>query len=154
VLAGAQAKYWRRLRTAMRSRYTISQLARAGEVPITTVRYYERVGLVRPADRSSGNYRLYDDDSLRQLRFIRTAQATGFTLDDVKALLTAADSSAGSCRQVQLLLEERLAEVAQRLKDLRHVERVLKLALRKCRETERVDCCHVIEALREGSRAR
>ena len=63
--------------------YTISQLARAAETPTTTVRYYERIGLFEPADRSQNNYRLYSDESLRKLRFIRAAQAIGFTLDDV-----------------------------------------------------------------------
>jgi DNA-binding transcriptional MerR regulator len=135
----------------MSRRYTISQLAHAAEVPTTTVRYYERVGLVRPEDRSAGNYRLYSDESLQKLKFIRTAQAIGFTLDDVKALLSTPDSSAASCRQVQSLIEERLAEVAQRLKDLRHVQQVLKSSLAKCRETERVDCCHIIQTLRETS---
>ena len=138
----------------MSGRYTISQLAHAAEVPTTTVRYYERVGLVRPEDRSVGNYRLYSDESLQKLKFIRTAQAIGFTLDDVKSLLSAPDSSAASCRQVQSLIEERLAEVAQRLKDLRHIQQVLKSALVKCQETERVNCCHVIETLRETSAAK
>jgi DNA-binding transcriptional MerR regulator len=138
----------------MSRRYTISQLAHAAEVPTTTVRYYERVGLVQPEDRSEGNYRLYSDESLQKLKFIRTAQSIGFTLDDVKALLSAPDSSAASCRQVQSLVEERLAEVAQRLKDLRHVQHVLKSALAKCRETERAGCCHVIETLRETSEAK
>lgn len=138
----------------MSGRYTISQLAHAAGVPTTTVRYYERVGLVQPEDRSVGNYRLYSDESLQKLKFIRTAQAIGFTLDDVKALLSTPDSSAASCRQVQSLLEARLAEVAQRLKDLRHVQQVLKSALAKCRETERADCCHVLETLRESSGAR
>jgi DNA-binding transcriptional MerR regulator len=138
----------------MSGRYTISQLAHAAEVPTTTVRYYERVGLVQPEDRSEGNYRLYSDESLQKLKFIRTAQAIGFTLDDVKALLTAPESSAASCREVQTLIEKRLAEVAQRLKDLRHVQQVLKSALEKCRQTERADCCHVIETLRDTSGAK
>jgi MerR family mercuric resistance operon transcriptional regulator len=97
---------------------------------------------------------LYSDESLQKLKFIRTAQAIGFTLDDVKALLSAPDSSAASCRQVQSLIEERLAEIAQRLKDLRHVQQVLKSALAKCRQTERADCCHVIHTLRDASGAK
>lgn len=138
----------------MSGRYTISRLAHAAEVPTSTIRYYERVGLVQPDDRSGGNYRLYSDESLQKLKFIRAAQAIGFTLDDVKALLSAPDNSAASCRQIQSLIEERLAEVAQRLKDLRHVQKVLKSSLDKCRMTERADCCHVIETLRETSEAK
>ncbi len=132
--------------------YTISQLAQAAEIPTTTVRYYERIGLVEPEDRSAGNYRLYSDNSLRKVKFIRSAQSIGFTLDDVKALLATPDSTAACCREVQSLIEERLAEVGQRLKDLRHVQRVLKSSLEKCRETERADCCHVIETLRETAK--
>jgi len=136
----------------MSQEFTISQLAKAAEIPTTTVRYYERIGLVEPEDRSHGNYRLYSDESLRKVKFIRAAQATGFTLDDVKALLSTPDSTADSCREVQSLIEERLAEVDQRLKDLRHVQRVLKSSLEKCKETERADCCHVIETLRETAK--
>ncbi|MCC7338403.1 MAG: heavy metal-responsive transcriptional regulator [Pirellulaceae bacterium] len=138
----------------MRKQYTISQLAHAADIPATTVRYYERVGLVEPEDRSAGNYRLYSEQSLRKLKFIRAAQAIGFTLDDVKALISTPSNSAASCREVQSLMEKRLAEVDQRLKDLRHVQRVLKTSLEKCRETEQVDCCHVMETLREMSGAK
>jgi MerR family mercuric resistance operon transcriptional regulator len=133
---------------------TISQLAKAAEIPTTTVRYYERIGLVEPEDRSHGNYRLYSEESLRKVKFIRAAQAIGFTLDDVKALLATQDSTADSCQEVQTLIEERLAEVGQRLKDLRHVQRVLKSSLEKCKKTEQINCCHVIENLRETAKAK
>ena len=71
----------------MPSQYTISQLSKAAEIPTTTVRYYERIGLVEPEDRSQGNYRLYSNESLKKLKFIRAAQAVGFTLEDVKLSL-------------------------------------------------------------------
>jgi DNA-binding transcriptional MerR regulator len=135
----------------MSKRYTISQLAQAVGIPSTTVRYYERVGLVEPEDRSAGNYRLYSEESVRKLKFIRAAQAIGFTLDDVKALLSTAGNTAASCREVQSCIENRLAEVDQRLKDLRHVQRVLKASLEKCKKMEQLDCCQVIETLRETS---
>ncbi|QDT52744.1 Mercuric resistance operon regulatory protein [Caulifigura coniformis] len=138
----------------MSKQYTISQLAQAADIPTTTVRYYERVGLVEPEDRTVGNYRLYSEESLRKLKFIRAAQAIGFTLDDVKALLSTPNNTAASCREVQSRIENRLAEVDQRLKDLRHVQRVLKASLEKCKDTEQADCCHVIETLRETSGAR
>jgi len=134
----------------MINQMTISELAKAAEIPTTTVRYYERIGLVKAEDRSQGNYRLYGEDSLRKVMFIRAAQSIGFTLDDVKALLGQSSSSTESCREVQSLIQERLAEVNQRLKDLRHVQKVLKSSLNKCQETEQVDCCHVIETLRDA----
>src|SRR5260370_38558201 len=97
-------------------RYTICRLARAAAVPTSTVRYYERVGLLEPEDRSQGNYRLYTGESLRQLRFIRAAQAIGFTLDDVKLLLGSQDETTPPCHDVQHPIEKRLGEVHKRLK--------------------------------------
>lgn len=130
------------------ARYTISQLAQAADVPTTTLRYYERAGLLQPEDRSQGNYRLYSDESLRRLKFIRAAQAIGFTLDDVKRLLGDHDGKPLGCCDVQPLIEDRLAEIDRRLKDLRHVQRVLQTALAKCRKSARAGRCPVLETLR------
>ena len=127
--------------------YTISQLATAAGIPTTTMRYYERVGLIEPEDRSAGNYRLYTDDSLRKVKFIRAAQGTGFTLDDIRQLLAAEDGRIPRCCDVQPLLNERLADVEQRLRDLQDVKRVLQSALRKCRRGKPRDPCCVIESL-------
>jgi MerR family mercuric resistance operon transcriptional regulator len=135
----------------MPARYTISQLARAADVPASTLRYYERVALLEPEDRSQGNYRLYTAESLRRLRFIRAAQAIGFTLGDVKLLLGTQDGSTPSCHEVQHLVEQRLEDIDRRLSDLRHVQKVLRAALQKCWKTERQGCCHVLETLRSSS---
>lgn len=132
----------------MSDQFTISQLAKAADVPTTTIRYYERIGLVTPEDRSYGNYRLYSDDSLRKVNFIRAAQAIGFTLDDVKALLPNEDGCVPVCGDVQGLIEDRLADIEQRLKDMRHVRKVLKSALDQCHQQKKTDCCHVVEGLR------
>ncbi len=56
-------------------------------MPVTTLRYYERAGLVRPTTRAENQYRLYTDETLQIIRFIRAAQEAGFTLDDVRTLL-------------------------------------------------------------------
>lgn len=132
----------------MNGQYTISQLAKAAQIPTTTVRYYERIGLVHPEDRSAGNYRLYSDESLQRLKFIRAAQAIGFTLDDVRALL-GEGGSVPCCGDVQQLIEDRLGEIDQRLKDLRQVERVLKDALAKCHTRNARRACHVLESLKK-----
>jgi MerR family mercuric resistance operon transcriptional regulator len=141
-------KLAKRREKTMGKRYTITQLARAAGVPTTTLRYYERAGILEAEDRSQGNYRLYTDESLGRLKFIRAAQAIGFTLDDVKELLGRADEEPAPCRDVQSLTEGRLADIAERLRDLRHVQRVLKSSLEKCKKTEQAGCCHVIETLR------
>jgi DNA-binding transcriptional MerR regulator len=103
----------------------IGQLARAAGVPVSTLRYYERVGLLAPAGRAHNNYRFYTQDTLQMVRFIRAAQATGFTLEDVRALLTLWDGQSALCKDVQPLVAKRLAEVTQRLQDIRHMQRIL-----------------------------
>lgn len=131
----------------MNGRYTISQLGHAAEVPTSTLRYYDRIGLVEPEFRGTGNYRLYSEESVQKVKFIRAAQSIGFTLDNIKTLLATT-----SCRDVQSLIEGRLAEVDQRLKDLRRAQRVLKASLAKCNETRESGRCKVIETLREISK--
>ncbi len=135
----------------MSKQYTISELAKAAEIPTTTLRFYERIGMVCPENRSYGNYRLYSDQSLKKVKFIRAAQAIGFTLDDIKVLLTAPERQSASCVYVQNLIEARLAEVALRLKDLRRVQKVLKQALETCHDPKQSSSCHVLETLQQSS---
>jgi MerR family Zn(II)-responsive transcriptional regulator of zntA len=134
---------------------TISQLAKSAGVPTSTIRYYERAGLLRPTSRSrGGNYRLYDDDAFDRLRFIRAAQATGLTLGDVATLLEHHHGSPASCREVRDLIERRLDDVKQRMKDLQLVKRVLTSALDTCQTTEPTDPCKVLDQLRLGPEPR
>ena len=137
--------------TLPRGQFTIGQLAREAQIPATTVRYYERIGLLVPDDRSQGNYRLYDRASLGRLQFIRAAKSIGFALDDVRALLGTRDGKPPRCSAVQRLIERRLTDIGERLRNLRHVQRVLKAAMTKCKKNARTGCCHVIESLRSRS---
>ncbi len=131
----------------MATKLTIGELAKAADVPTSTVRYYERAGILRPSGRSAGNYRVYSGSELERLRFIRAAQATGFTLDDIKALLRPA-----ACGKVQGLIEERLSEVGERMKELRHVQKVLRASLTECREHEETGRCKVVDELTSRSK--
>lgn len=126
---------------------TIGQLAKAAGVPTSTVRYYERAGLLRPAARTAGNYRLFSEDDLERLRFIRAAGATGFQLEDVAKLLRPAP-----CGQVQELIEKRLAQVAERMKELRRVQRVLRESLETCEAHAASGRCRVVDELTAVSR--
>jgi MerR family mercuric resistance operon transcriptional regulator len=135
----------------METTYTIGQLARAAGVPTSTVRYYERIGLLQPAGRTAGNYRLYGKAALERLHFIRAAQATGFALEDIIALLNFQSDDAVVCHEVQVIIEDRLADLEKRMADLRHVQRVLKATLARCRETEWQGRCHIIDRLAAAS---
>ena len=134
----------------MVAHYTIGSLARAAEVPTTTVRYYERAGLLPPEARSGGNYRAYTERSLERLRFIRAAQANGFTLDDVRRLLQFQDGTLDPCHEVQTLIETRLRDLEERLKQLRAVRGVLRASLEACQRGAASGRCQVLDGLAEG----
>ena len=125
--------------------YTISQLARAAGVPTSTLRYYERVGLVCPTSRANNNYRVYTRETLQRIYFIRAAQATGFTLDDVRTLLALNDGEMALCQDVQPLIAKRLDEISKRIKEMRQLQRILKSMLVQCHEQEPDTLCHVVD---------
>ncbi len=127
--------------------YTIGQLARAADVPTSTVRYYERRGLLRPDGRSEGNYRIFGTDTLERLRFVRSAQAAGFTLSDITALSEFRDGDAAPCKEVQDLIAARLDQVVEQIKHLKVVGRMLREWMKVCREAERSGRCGVLEGL-------
>lgn len=122
------------MKKATRDLMTIGQAAKAAGVATTTLRYYEREGLLTPASRSGSGYRLYDADVTERMQFIRSAQAIGFTLDDVRLLLDLQTNERKSRqKKVRRLLEDRLNEVDERLKDLKRVRAALGDALDRCR---------------------
>lgn len=131
----------------MATKLTIGELAKAAEVPTSTVRYYERAGILRPSGRSAGNYRVYSATELERLRFIRAAKATGFTLDDIRSLLRPA-----ACGKIQSLIEQRLSDVSERMRELRHVQKVLRASLSECREHEETGRCRVVDELTARSK--
>ena len=86
----------------MASGLTIGQLAKTASVNVQTIRYYERRNLFQRTDRKASGYRVYGDDALRRLRFIKNAQALGFTLREVKDLLNLRTSSVARCGAIQV----------------------------------------------------
>ncbi len=117
---------------------TIGEVADALSVPATTLRYYEREGfLVRPG-RSAAGYRLYDSAAMERIRFLRAAQSAGFTLADIQTLLRLSDEREVTCRAtVQTLITARLAEVQNKIKDLKRVQEMLELSLARCRRSKK-----------------
>jgi DNA-binding transcriptional MerR regulator len=101
---------------------TVSALATQAGLSADTVRYYERVGLLPPPDRSAAGYRLYDQDALGRLRLIKGAQRAGLRLREIGELLQVADRGQCPCGHTESLLRGRLAEVQAELDRLRSLE--------------------------------
>jgi MerR family transcriptional regulator, mercuric resistance operon regulatory protein len=130
--------------------YTIGQLAKVTDVPTSTVRYYERRGLLMPAARSGGNYRLFDEEALDRLRFIRSAQGAGFTLGDIEELLELRTDRASPCDEVQALISARLEEVGEQIEHLRVMESMLGRWFKSCQCEQNSGRCSVIAGLGES----
>lgn len=119
----------------------ISELAKAAGTQAETVRYYERLGLLPAPDRTSSNYRSYEETHLERLVFIRNCRKVGMTLDDVRRLLYFRDRPELACREVNSLLDGHIAGVEEHLADLRRLVQDLK-DLRACCDNPRTagDC--------------
>ncbi len=126
---------------------TIGDLSREADVPISTVRYYERTGLITPDGRTGANYRLYGDGAVERLHFIRTAQASGFTLADIKVLLEMKDGNMTRCKEVKPIVEQRLAGVEGRIEEFQQFRRMLRSFLDICSSTDEDDSCGVMDRL-------
>ncbi|WP_336882793.1 MerR family transcriptional regulator [Rhodococcus globerulus] len=104
----------------------ISELSARSGFPASTLRYYERVGLLTPANRSPAGYRLYDVADLDRLRFIDQAKSLGLPLSDITRLVAVNDEPCSTVRtELHSLLEEKSREVATRIRELRSFARSL-----------------------------
>ena len=96
----------------------VSGIARQAGVSPDAVRFYEREGLLPPADRSPSGYREYDDSTVHRLRFIKGAQAMGLKLAEIKELLDIQDRGACPCGHTRTLVERRISEIDAEMKRL------------------------------------
>jgi DNA-binding transcriptional MerR regulator len=128
----------------------IGALAKRAGVRIDTVRYYERSGLLAPKTRLASGYRRYGEVELSRLRFIRRAQALGFTLEEVRELL--ALSKRRDVSRVKRAAEGKLAAVEQKIAALERVRNGLLNLVAACPGHGRAENCPILKALGgEGS---
>jgi MerR family transcriptional regulator, copper efflux regulator len=125
----------------------IGTLAKRAGVRIDTVRYYERSGLLAPKVRLASGYRRYGEVELSRLRFIRRAQALGFTLNEVRELL--ALSKRRDVSRVRRVAQEKLADIERRIADLDRVRAGLLNLVAACPGHGRAENCPILKALGE-----
>lgn len=125
---------------------TIGELGKLTETKIETIRYYERIGLLPPPARTSGNYRLYSDDQVGRLSFVRRARDLGFTIDEVRELLSLSDQKDRSCEAVDAIARQHLADVDRKIADLTALRRELDSIIGQC-GCGSIAECRIIEAL-------
>ena len=120
--------------------WKIGELAKRAGLGAETVRYYEKVGVLPPAERAANGYRLYDESHLKRLAFVKRSRELGFSLERVRSLLSLADDKSSTCRSVRALAEEHLEDVRKKIADLQAMERVLAAAVAPCPGDGSTDC--------------
>jgi MerR family transcriptional regulator, mercuric resistance operon regulatory protein len=121
----------------------IRNLAREAGVSVETVRYYQRIKLLRIPPRGAGP-REYSEVDLRRLRFVRRAQTLGFTLREVAALL---ELPAAECENVERVARERRAAIVEKIESLREIEEVLAAVIERCMRRAPHEGCPIVETL-------
>src|SRR5258708_20598512 len=100
--------------------FQIGELSKHADVPEKTIRYYEDIGLLPPARRSANSYRVYDEADFQRLRFIRSARALDFTLQEIAPILAARDRREPPCGHVVELLHDHIREIETPIHALDH----------------------------------
>jgi DNA-binding transcriptional MerR regulator len=131
----------------------IGTIAKMVGLSVDAIRFYERNALLPRATRTSGGFRRYGQRELETLAFIRRAQGLGFTLKEVRELLKLRENRLQPCAPVRRRLEEKLADVRQKLADLQKLEHELRLALRNCNRELRKRPAHC-PILRETNKSK
>ncbi|MGH9720458.1 MAG: heavy metal-responsive transcriptional regulator [Bryobacteraceae bacterium] len=129
-----------------------SALAKRARVNVETLRYYERFGLLPSPRRSASGYRLYDEAAVERVRFIKSAQQVGFSLREIRDLLNLRANPQAQCRDLAARGRAKLAELNERIRELQSMEENLRLLLRSCPGSRRLDDCMVISSLASPSR--
>jgi DNA-binding transcriptional MerR regulator len=137
------------LRDKQRRNVRIGEVAEQSGVNPTTIRYYEDIGLLAEPERTSSGYRNYTDAAVARLSFIRAAQSIGLSLGEIREVLALRERGETPCPHVITLLDQRAAELGERIAALEQMRRELvemaKLA-RRFPPRKAAEFCHIIES--------
>ena len=127
----------------------IGEVARRAEVPIDTVRYYEREGLIPPPVRRASGYRDYLEADVDRLRFMRRAKGLGFTLHEIRDLLSLTAMSGDDMAALNAQTQAKLRDVEERIHSLNRIREALKSLVTACPGHGALDRCPILAALSE-----
>jgi len=124
----------------------IGELASETDTKVETIRYYERIGVLPPPERTASNYRMYGEAHVVRLSFVRKARSLGFTLDQVRELLSLSDDRTRSCSAVDEIASAHLEMIEMKIGDLTALQAELRRLIGSCKGGTVADCL-IIEAL-------
>lgn len=128
---------------------TIGQLAKKTGVSVDTIRYYEKIGLLEKAKRTAGNYRHYSEQMLSELLFLKHCRELGITLQDIQKLKDMSENPNQTCMEVDHLIDQYLAEVSQKIKNLEHLKQDLTHLKQQCSQHRTIEQCGILKELHQ-----
>ena len=126
---------------------TIGDAAKASDLRVETIRYYEKEGLLKTPRRTAAGYRLYTDEGIKRLIFISTAKELGFSLKDIKQLLSLRANPKSKCKDVKRKAEEKIREVELKIQTLQEIKKALKNLSSACSGKGPATDCPILEAI-------
>lgn len=128
---------------------TIGKVAERAGVKVDTLLYCERQGVIAPPERNGSNYRVYTQDAVLRVRFVKRAQELGFSLAEIKELLELRVSEQASCADVRGQAVAKVSDLDQKIRSLRAMRRVLSELADECSGEGPVSECPILDALNE-----
>lgn len=126
----------------------IGDVAGALGMPVETIRYYERCGLLDKPTRTGSNYRLYSDEQIERLGFILNCRNLDMTHEEIRRLLKLRHRPPKDCTEVNALIDEHIAHIDERISELRSLSKQLHRLRTSCNEIRSVDDCEILSTLR------
>ena len=127
-----------------------AQLAHEGGVNVETIRYYERQGLLPKPPRTPSGYRVFSDEAVARLRFIKRSQELGFSLKEVKELLTLRVRVGSSCADVRRRAEAKIVDVDEKICHLLEIKKALQRLTDTCSGRGPISTCTILQILNAG----
>ena len=125
----------------------IGEVAQRGGVSLQTIRYYEREGLLAKPPRLASGYRLFPDTAVRRVRFIKRAQELGFSLAEIRELLSLRENAAAGAQDMRERARAKVADIEQKIRRLRAMKNALKALAERCPGCGPLSDCPILEAL-------
>jgi DNA-binding transcriptional MerR regulator len=127
--------------------FSIGELAKQTKVKVPTIRYYESIGLLAPAERTEGNQRRYTKKGLERLGFIKHARDLGFSVESISSLIELQEHPDRSCHEATHIAETQLSHVRKKIQQLRSLEQELARISSGCKGDSVSERCYVLNAL-------
>lgn len=134
-------------KTSKETKLTISKLAEKAGVNLQTIRYYERLNLLPSPKRSKSGYRLYDEDYVSHIKFIKNAQNLDFKLKEIRELMKVKRSSKALGKEVKKIIQMKIDQIDLQIKDLKATSKYLKELDKSCSGRMNSSCCPILKTL-------